>query len=144
MARYMTLPEGVLDRDTGAVCHPAYSPELWAAYLTWVVAGNAPDPFVPTPPPAETLPLAKARKAHAIKTEGLARMQTRFPALATFDTVQLLRETILSVLPAARSLTADMQFISDTYTAGKAALAAVQAATTIAEVDAVAPAWPPT
>lgn len=142
MAKYMTLPEGVLDRDLSRVCHPVYSAQRWGQYLAWVAAGNVPDPYVPETPAAETLEQAKARKLHSIKLEGLGRMQTRFPALQTFDTVQLLREVILSVAPAARQLTVDFQWLGDTYQAGKTAADQVQAATTIAQVDAVTPAWP--
>lgn len=142
MAKYMTLPEGVLDRDLNLVCHPAYSAQRWGQYLAWLAAGNEPDPYVPPPAPAETLAQAKARKIHAIKAEGLARMQTRFPALATFDTVQLLREIVLSIAVAARQPTVDMAWLGDTYQAGKTAADQVLAATTIVQVDAVTPAWP--
>ena len=48
----------------------------------------------------------------------------------------------LSIAPAARQLTTKMQFCSDTYQAGKTAIDAVLAASSVAEVDAVTPAWP--
>lgn len=142
MALYALLRVGVIKTDTQQRIVPA-SGDLWREYQAWLRAGNVPDPYVPPPPPAETLAQAKQRRSHEIASDGLARMQTRLAALRTFDSVQLLREVILSVAPAARALTTKMQFCADTYVAGDTALAAVQAATTIAEVDAVQPAWPP-
>lgn len=141
MALYRLLRVGVLKTDTGQRIVPA-SGELWDDYRAWVRAGNVPDPYVEPEQPPETLAQAKARRLQQIKAEGLTRMQTRFPALGTFDTVQMLREVILSVAPAARQLTADFQWLGDTYQAGRTAADQVLAATTIAQVDAVAPAWP--
>ena len=141
MALYQILRIGVLKTDTQQRLLPQ-SGVPWEEYQAWLRAGNTPDPYVPPVPPPETLAQAKARKLHEIKATGLDRMQTRFPALQTFDTVMLLREIVLSVAPAARQLTANMQWLSDTYAAGRTAADQVQAATTIAQVDAVVPAWP--
>ena len=141
MARYRLMPVGVYDTQDGKRLIPS-SGEPWDAYQAWLAAGNVPDPYVPPTPPPETLAQAKVRKLQQIKTTGLARMQTRFPALQTFDAVQLVREVILSVAPAARQPTADFQWLGDTYTPRRNAADQVIAATTIAQVDAVTPAWP--
>ena len=141
MARYCLLPVGVYDTQDGKRLIPA-SGQPWDAYQAWLAAGNTPDPYVPPIPPPETLAQAKRRKLQQIKTTGLERMQTRFPALQTFDTVQLLREVFLSVAVAARAPTADMAWLGQTYDAGKTAADQVLAATTIPQVDAVVPAWP--
>jgi hypothetical protein len=141
MALYRLLRIGVLRTDTQQRILPQ-SGDLWMAYLAWLKAGNVPDPYQPAVPPAETLAQAKARKLHTIKAAGLQRMQGRFPGLQTFDTVSLLREVILSIAPGARALTPDMQWLGDTYVAGKTAADQVMAATTIPQVDAVTPAWP--
>lgn len=141
MARYQLLRVGVWDNVASQRLIPQSGPP-WEAYQSWLAAGNVADPYVPPTPAPETLPEAKRRKAHAIRMEGLQRMQTRFPALQTFDTVQLLREIVLSIAAAARQPTADMAWLGDTYVAGKAAVDQVQAATTIPQVDAVTPAWP--
>jgi len=141
MARYQILRVGVWDTVASQRIIPQ-SGDLWRAYQQWLEAGNVPDPYVPPTPAVETLVQAKQRKKLAIKVEAVQRMQTRFPAIRNADTVQLLRELMLSIVPAARDLTTDMQWIVDTYQAGETALAAVNAATTIPDVDAVTPAWP--
>lgn len=141
MARYQILRIGVWDNIASQRIIPQ-SGEPWRAYQAWLEAGNVPDPYVPPTPVAETLAQAKVRRKLEIKREGAERMKTRFEALRDFETVQLIREVLLSVVPAARQLTVDFQWLSDTYSAGKTAVAAVEAATTVAQVDAVTPAWP--
>jgi hypothetical protein len=141
MAAYALLPVGVLVTATGQRIIPQ-SGALWEEYIDWRKAGNVPDPYVPPASPAESLAEAKARRRWQIQRDGLTRMQSRFPALDSFGAVQLVREIYLSVAPAARVPTVDALFIINTYTAGMTALDAVNAATTIAQVDAVAPAWP--
>jgi hypothetical protein len=141
MARYQLLRIGVWDNVASQRIIPQ-SGEPWRDYQAWLAAGNIPDPYIPPTPAPETLAHAKRRRAIEIKHEGLSRMQTRFGALRDFETVQLLREVILSVAPAARQLTADFTWLQDTFQAGKTALAAVEAATTVAQVDAVTPSWP--
>jgi len=92
MALYRLLRIGVLKTDTQQRIVPA-SGDLWRDYQTWLRAGNVPDPYVPPVPPAETLAQAKVRRLQQIKSDGLERMQTRFPALQTFDMVSLLRRS---------------------------------------------------
>lgn len=89
-----------------------------------------------------TLDEARRQRVAEIKSDGLSRINTRFGAIDSFDTLKLVREVMLSIAPAARQLTANFQWLSDTYQAGTDAISAVQSATTIAQVDAVTPAWP--
>ena len=141
MARYRLLMIGVYDTLTSHRIIPQ-SGSLWDTYLAWRAAGNTPDPYVPPEPVAETLQQAKARKILSIKREGLARVRTRFEAVVSLDQFDIYRELLLSVIPSARALTTRVQWCNDTYQAGTDAVAEVHAATTIAQVDAVTPAWP--
>lgn len=141
MALYQLLKLGVLKTDTGQRIVPACG-SLWDDYQAWLAAGNIPDPYIPPPQPDETLEEAKKRRAYQIRMQGLTRMQTRFEGLRSFEMVRLVREVVLSIAPAARQLTADITWLGDTYQAGRDAIDDVQAATTIAQVDAVTPAWP--
>lgn len=88
------------------------------------------------------LPSYKTAKINAIKADGLSRVQSTFPAIRDFEDLALIRELWLSILVAARAATPTWQRMIDTYTAGKNAIATVNAATTQAQVDAVVPAWP--
>lgn len=90
----------------------------------------------------DPLPDYKTERVAAIKAEGLARIQAVFPAINSFDELALIRELFLSILPAARSPTANWQRMIDIYTAGRNAVMVVNSATTKAQVDAVSPAWP--
>lgn len=90
----------------------------------------------------DPLPEYKAEKVQAIKVDGLARIQQVFPAISTFDELRLVRELYLSIASASRRPTTDWQRMIDIYTAGLNAIAAVNAATTQAQVDAVSPVWP--
>lgn len=141
MARYRSQPIGVFDSIAGISIAPE-SGQPWRDYQDWLAAGNVADPYVAPPPLAETLAQAKLRKAAAIRSEGMGRIHTRFAALKDFDDLKLIRELILSILPAALNLTANLAWVRDTYQAGAAALGQVAAAASIAEVDAVTPAWP--
>jgi hypothetical protein len=141
VARYRQLLIGVYDTLTSQRIIPQ-SGSLWHDYLDWVRSGNVADPYVAPTPPAETLAQAKDRKILQIKTVGLARVQTRFPAITNIDIGYLIQQVMLSVIPSARALTTDLQWLQDTYVAGKNAVTSVNAATTIAQVDAVTPSWP--
>lgn len=90
----------------------------------------------------DPLPDYKTERVAAIKAEGLDRIQAVFPAINSFDELALIRELFLSILPAARSPTANWQRMIDIYTAGRNAATAVNSATTKQQVDAVIPAWP--
>jgi hypothetical protein len=93
-------------------------------------------------PPVESLADAKARRTTAIKAAALTRITAVLPTIDSFDTLDLVKEIVLSIAPAARQLTADLQAVVDIYTAAKTAIGSVQAATTVAQVDAVTVSWP--
>lgn len=91
----------------------------------------------------DPLPDHKADKIEAIKAEGLARIHDTFPAITSFDQLDLIHDLYLSILPAARtSPTARWQRMVNIWQAGQAAITQVRNATTQAQVDAVTPAWP--
>lgn len=141
MAAYAMRPVGVLRTADNTRLTPQ-SGQAWDEYILWRQAGNVPDPYIEPVPPAETLVEAKLRRRWEIKRAGMQRIQVRFPAIDSFDALQLVRELYLSIAPAARQPTADWQWLINTFAAGQTALDAVAAATTIAQVDAVSPAWP--
>lgn len=141
MARYRLLRIGVLDVVENKRLLPQ-SGALWDTYIKWLQEGNVPDPYEPPPPVTETLAQVKWRKRRAITDEGLSRVQTRFSAVKDFDTLQLVREILLSVAPAARALTPDISWANDTYQAGLDAVEEVNAAITIADAESVVPNWP--
>lgn len=89
-------------------------------------------------------PLAydKKVKIAQIKADGLARIRTVFPAITDFEALALVRDQFLSVAPAARQPTANLQKMIDIYVAGANAIGSVNAATTSAQVAVIVPAWP--
>lgn len=95
---------------------------------------------------ANKLAAEKENKVKALKAEGLSRIQAVMPAIETFDQVELVRELWLSIASAARSPTADMTTITGIYGAGRSAVAAINALTTISAVRAynvlTDPGWP--
>jgi hypothetical protein len=94
----------------------------------------------PTP-----LPLAVAKKAKrsSINDEAFFRVRARLGDIfGSPDGLNLVRVLWLSIAPAARQPTADMQWLIALALAVQAALGEVDAAATIAEVEAVAVAWP--
>ena len=141
MAAYSLLPVGVKRTSDGAHIVPQTG-AAWETYQAWLRSGGVPDPYVPPVAPAETLAEAKARKRWQIKSAGLARIQIGFPAIVSFDALQLMRELYQSIAPAARQPTTNWQLLIDTYQAGQTALDQVTAATTVAQVNAVTPNWP--
>lgn len=90
----------------------------------------------------DPLPSYKAERIEALKADGLARIQAVFPAIKSFDELALIRELYLSIAPAARQPTTNWQRMINIYTAGQAAAASINAASTKAQVDAVTPSWP--
>lgn len=86
----------------------------------------------------------KADAVKGIKANGLARIQVIFPAITDVDLLKLVTEIMASILPAAKSLTADMTKAGQIYTAAKNGITAVNAAANKAAVDAAVAAinWP--
>jgi hypothetical protein len=90
----------------------------------------------------DPLPYAKKLKIAALKVEGVARAQAVFEGIKDFGDLDLVSQIVQSIAPASRSLTARITTLSQIWTAGKNAVDAVNAATTVAAVNAVTPAWP--
>jgi hypothetical protein len=88
----------------------------------------------------------KSDKIAAIKAEGLRRLQLIFPAIDSVDEIKLIGELWQSIAQAARSPTASMTKVINTYQAAVAAIAVVNGYVTAAEVNAynplTSPAWP--
>ena len=84
----------------------------------------------------DPLPTVKAHKIAELKTEGLARIQAVYPAIKDWDDLELVRDQWLSTAPAARQATAEFQSMIDIFQAGKAAVTAINALTTITDVEA--------
>lgn len=119
--------------------------------FTYVKNGNQIDATrngTPMSAPEITVRLNAERveKVKEVKAEGLSRINAVMPALETFDQVELVRELWLSIAPAARQPTADLTTITNIYSAGRNAVAAVKALTTIADVRnynvTTDPSWP--
>lgn len=89
---------------------------------------------------------AKSVKTDQIKTEGLSRIQSTIPGIGTFEALDLVKEIWTSITPAARSATTALQSVIDIYSAGKTAIASVQALATFQEVSdynpTTDPSWP--
>lgn len=96
--------------------------------------------------PAAELAKAKALKKEEVKAEGLSRIQVAIPAIIDFDNLQLVKEMILSVAPASRQLTTNIQNASDIYQAGSDAVVVLNGYTSIGQVESYNevndPSWP--
>ena len=94
----------------------------------------------------DPLPHIKKLKIAELKAEGLSRIQLIFPAINDFDELDLVREQYLSIVPAARAATVQLQELIDTVQAGNAARQAINALTTVTAVEAydvvTTPVWP--
>ena len=77
----------------------------------------------------------KRIKIEETKTEGLSRIQAVIPAITDFDTLQLVKEMILSIAPTARQLTTNIQSASDIYQAGSDAISVLNNYTTLNEIN---------
>lgn len=94
----------------------------------------------------DELPSLKSLKIQEVKQEGLNRINQIFPAISSFDELQLVREQYLSINAAARSPTADFQSAIDVYTAGRDAISVINNLLTSGDVTSydvtVDPGWP--
>ena len=90
----------------------------------------------------DPVPYARTQKIAAIKLDGLAHIQLIFPAISTFDWLQVFAELWQSIASAARSPTANWTKAVNTWNAGVIAVNQVNAALTVSAVNAVTPVWP--
>ena len=95
----------------------------------------------------DELPAHKAQKIDEIKAEGLRRINLIYPAIATVDDLTLIADLVKYMRAnGAGAPTGNLAAAQAVYTAAKAAIAAVNAKTLVADVqtyDAVtSPFWP--
>ena len=85
----------------------------------------------------------RAKKILEVKTYGASLWQNDFPGV-TFGTAKLVRESILSVIPASRGLTAPIQNLNDVWVAGAADVAVLNSYTGVGSISAHDPTswWP--
>ena len=92
------------------------------------------------------LPNAKKVKIETLKDEAVNRANELYENITTFDEMLLVRDIMLSVAPAARSLTTNIQKLSDIYQAGDQARTDINALTDIDLIRAYdvvnTPTWP--
>jgi hypothetical protein len=88
------------------------------------------------------LPDLKAAKIDTIKSEGVARAKVIFPSITDFATLDLIAQLVLSISSSARAPTPRITSLGAIWTAGSNAAAAVNAATTPAQIAAVTVNWP--
>ena len=95
---------------------------------------------------AVEFPEVVGAKIAEIKDAAVSRMQAKIPGIRDIDTVNLTREFWLSLAPAARTPTADFQFVIDVYIAATTAIGAIKALADAAAVQGYDvindPAWP--
>lgn len=90
-----------------------------------------------------TLAETKAQERQSIRAEARQRITARMgEVMADPDMLVLVKTIYLSIAVAARQPTADMQWLIDMAQAVQTAAAAVTAANTKAQVEAVTVAWP--
>ena len=90
----------------------------------------------------DPIPNARNVRIMEIKVDGLARINAAYPAITSLDEIAFYADFWLSIAPAARVPNAPFKKVIDIYSAAKVAIAAVNAATTQALIDAVAVNWP--
>lgn len=111
-------------------------------YLDWLSVPNTPESFETA---QEISDRQRAERIQELKNEGLVRINGVMPAIATFDTVELVREMWLSIAPAARSATTTLQNVIDIYQEAKNGITFLNTATDseIASYDVTnTPNWP--
>lgn len=90
----------------------------------------------------EDLERVKTIKKGLVKTQGLELMQEQLPGIDSFETAEIFKEFITSIIPAARDLTPKVQAISDTWAEGSAMLSDINALTTKQQVNDYEIVWP--
>ncbi|GIW55335.1 MAG: hypothetical protein KatS3mg082_1739 [Nitrospiraceae bacterium] len=90
----------------------------------------------------DPLPYVKREKKRKIAEEAFERVRMLFPALASYDQLELEVERWLSIAAVARNPTPAYKKLIDTVVAARAAIAAVNSASTVADVETLVPVWP--
>lgn len=89
--------------------------------------------------------LLRAQRKQELKDEGLRRIQGQLPGIDSIDTLMIIREFWLSLVPAAKSPTSTFQNVIDIYQVARTELTFLTTATEaeLQAYDAVtSPAWP--
>jgi hypothetical protein len=83
----------------------------------------------------DPLPYYKQQAIGRIEAKGLGKIQTIFPSLANIDTVNLVAQLYLSIVPASRAPTTQFGNAASVYNAAQSAITNINAATTQPGVD---------
>ena len=137
---YRLAKNGVIRLADGI--HVTRSMVEWAEYRVWLKAGGVPEPAIMTPAPAPTLGELKKRRIQALSLEAMAHVQAVMPEVGNMATAMLIRELWLSIAPAARQPTQDMQTVFAIFSAYRSAVIDVRNCSTPECVAAVTPTWP--
>lgn len=88
----------------------------------------------------------KKLKIEELKVEAVSRASAKYSNINSFDDMLMMRDLILSVVPAARSLRPNIQYIADIYQAGIDARVDINALTDLVAIRAYdvvnTPTWP--
>ena len=121
--KYKLQDNGVQDTETGQSIPNNEDNRHWRMYLEWLTESTGSPPVLNVPDPEftaqEISDQARADKIQELKNEGLSRIQAVMPAINNFDTLELVREMWLSIIPASRGATTDFQSIIDIYQAAR-------------------------
>ena len=90
----------------------------------------------------DMLPVRKSARIAEFKAEGLSRIRLLYPTIGSLDDLDLELDRWKSITNAAKSPTTDYARMLAIFAASKAAIVAVKACTTLAQVAAVTAAWP--
>lgn len=90
----------------------------------------------------DPLPYARTVAIQQVKDDGLAKLTTIWPTVDSLDKLKPYADLWTSIAPAARQPNADMTSIIAIYSAAQTAISQIKAATTLAGIAAVTPAWP--
>lgn len=90
----------------------------------------------------DPLPYARKQKRQAIKAEALVRVNILYPAIKDADDLDLEFDRWGSIKATSKAATPEYQKLLDIRAARITAVQAVNAATTVAEINAVVAIWP--
>ncbi len=135
---------GVVRLSDSAFIPEAAGNRDWDEYQEWLAAGN-------TPEPAETLNEIKSRRKAEISAEADSRIDARYPMRQQLNMLARTLELVDKGTRVSRTPAEDAEiesrrsvwtWIGSVRAAESSAKAQVDAASTLAEVNAVVPAWP--
>lgn len=137
---YKLSNNGVIRLSDNANVPNAPGNRDWRQYREWLDEGNTPEPEFT---PAELLNNAKQDKRQAVRNEGLSRIQAIYPAITDIFVLDLVRDIVLSIAPAARQVHADLQAVQAVVQAAKVALSTINGLSMVEGVEAYDPVTDP-